>query len=196
MHANIWNWLFLCFFRPLWRSIIWLQSFILVFVFKDWKLFVVDHGGLWILKQFCLFTFANCYKQPSHPPRFHGYFSLWFGKSPGNEFILHFCDSSYQDDTVFVNTQNPITDVVLQQKIFFLRFFCIYKIINLDSTPVLIGQMTLAMWLAVFKLWKFTVSWKKKVYISDLYIVFFYSELENYDFIKEIKHVLRAIIVR
>ena len=57
-------------------------------------------------------------------------------------------------------------------------------------------KMTRAIWLPQSKLWEFTVSWKKvaKVYICASYIVFLFVKMENNNFIKEIKHVVRAFI--
>ena len=56
--------------------------------------------------------------------------------------------------------------------------------------------MTWAMWLAVSKLWEFTVSWKKQSYkyAQASNIVFLFVKSENNNSIKEIKHVFRAFI--
>ena len=52
------------------------------------------------------------------------------------------------------------------------------------------------MWLAVSKLWEFTVSWKKQSYkyAQASNIVFLFVKSENNNSIKEIKHVFRAFI--
>ena len=54
-------------------------------------------------------------------------------------------------------------------------------------------KMTSAIWLAVSKLLEFTVSWKKLKY-TYAYIVFLFVTTKNNNFLKEIRHVLRAFI--
>ena len=71
---------------------------------------------------------------------------------------------------------------------FWLVYNCVF--IALWST-----KMTLLTSLAVSKLWEFPVSWKKwKFTLRASYIIFLFVKLENNDFIKEIKHALRAFI--
>ena len=65
----------------------------------------------------------------------------------------------------------------------------VYKYVFIHSFVLRSTKMTQAIWLAVSKLWEFTVLWKK----SASYIVFLFVKTKN-NFIKEIKHVLRAFI--
>ena len=50
--------------------------------------------------------------------------------------------------------------------------------------------------MVISKLWGFTVSWKKFKYciLCIVYTVFLFVKIENSNFIKEIKHVLRAFV--
>ena len=54
--------------------------------------------------------------------------------------------------------------------------------------------LTISLWVADFKLWEFTVSWKKLLYIRASYITFLFIKLQSYNFIEEITYFLRGFI--